>query len=188
MSAEESGLPVAIPFFGLSGAGKTTLLEHVVRRLKERGRRVAVIKHTHHRVQLDRPGKDSWRFGEAGADVVVVAAPARLATFERVERAVGLEKLLPSLRGRVDVVLCEGFKDIGVPGVLVLGEGRLGDAPRPKSEVVAVVAREAMASGGVRWFSPDDIEGIVGFVEEMAGIGTEAAKGRGARRGRARGR
>lgn len=170
MDPQQAAWPPVIPFFGPSGSGKTTLLEAVVRRLKERGHRVAVIKHTHHRVQLDRPGKDSWRFGEAGADVVAVSAPDRLATFQRIPRAAGLEHLLPSLAGRVDVVLCEGFKSLGLPGVLVLGERRREDAPRPRGPLLAVVSTDREAAGTSPHFEPDDDTGIAGLVERVAGL------------------
>ena len=60
-----------VSFAGNSGSGKTTLLEKVVRELKERGYRVAVIKHSHHSFELDIPGKDTWRFAAAGNAPVV---------------------------------------------------------------------------------------------------------------------
>ncbi len=64
----------AVHFVGKSGTGKTTLIETVVQKLKERGYRVAVIKHAHHGFEMDKPGKDSWRFGQAGSDMVGGAA------------------------------------------------------------------------------------------------------------------
>jgi molybdopterin-guanine dinucleotide biosynthesis protein B len=56
---------------GHSGSGKTTLIEKLVRELTQRGLRVATIKHAHHSVQLDTPGKDSWRYTQAGAAMSV---------------------------------------------------------------------------------------------------------------------
>ena len=48
-----------ISIIGHSGSGKTTLVEKLVRELSSRGLRVATIKHAHHKVELDTPGKDS---------------------------------------------------------------------------------------------------------------------------------
>lgn len=62
-------------FVGHSGSGKATFLEKVVRELKGRGYRIAVIKHTPHGFDMDRPGKDSVRFATAGADAVAVSSP-----------------------------------------------------------------------------------------------------------------
>ena len=57
----------AIGFAGYSGAGKTTVLEQIIRVLRERGVRVSVVKHAHHDVDVDVPGKDSWRQAQSGA-------------------------------------------------------------------------------------------------------------------------
>ncbi len=59
-----------------SNSGKTTLIEKIVKHLKARGLRVAVVKHASAGFELDRPGKDSWRFQEAGADSVVLVVHA----------------------------------------------------------------------------------------------------------------
>jgi len=62
---------------GFSGSGKTTLLEKLIPEFRSRGLRVSVIKHTHHRFDLDKPGKDSWRHREAGAEEVLVLSGDR---------------------------------------------------------------------------------------------------------------
>ena len=59
-------------FAGFSGAGKTTLIERLIPALKARGLRVSVVKHAHHRFDIDHPGKDSFRHRQAGAFEVVV--------------------------------------------------------------------------------------------------------------------
>ena len=63
---------------GHSGAGKTTLVEQLIPALKALGQRVSVVKHAHHRFEMDHPGKDTWRHREAGAFEVVAASPQRL--------------------------------------------------------------------------------------------------------------
>ena len=62
-------IPV-ISFIGRSGVGKTTYLEKLITELKSRNYRVGVIKHDIHGFEMDRPGKDTWRHAQAGADVV----------------------------------------------------------------------------------------------------------------------
>ena len=56
-----------VGFAGFSGSGKTTLVEQLIPALKLRGQRVSVVKHAHHRFDIDHPGKDTWRHREAGA-------------------------------------------------------------------------------------------------------------------------
>ena len=72
------GIPV-LGFAAYSGTGKTTLIERLVGSLKARGLRVAVIKHDGHDFEIDRRGKDSWRFTQAGADISVISSMAKTA-------------------------------------------------------------------------------------------------------------
>lgn len=100
-----------IGFCGYSGAGKTTLVEQVIGRLKAAGQRVSVVKHAHHKFDIDHPGKDSWRHREAGAFEVVVASSRRLAKIRQFE--VEVEPTVHQLIAELydcDWVLVEGFK------------------------------------------------------------------------------
>lgn len=65
------GIPV-LTFTAYSNTGKTTYLEKLIPCLKSAGLRIAVIKHDAHDFQADIEGKDSWRFAQAGADIVAV--------------------------------------------------------------------------------------------------------------------
>nr|WP_297353312.1 molybdopterin-guanine dinucleotide biosynthesis protein B [uncultured Caldimonas sp.] len=105
-----------VGFCGYSGSGKTTLAEHVIARLKRAGLRVSVVKHAHHRFDIDHEGKDSWRHRQAGAFEVVVASDRRLAKIREYE--VACEPTVHQLIAELidcDWVLVEGFKhaDIG---------------------------------------------------------------------------
>ena len=66
-------IPV-IAFAAYSGTGKTTLIEQIIPRLRAKGLQLAVIKHDGHRFDIDREGKDSWRFTRAGAEVTVISS------------------------------------------------------------------------------------------------------------------
>lgn len=112
-------LPPIIAFAAPSGTGKTTLIEQVVRVMVGRGLRVGVLKADAHRVVLDTPGKDSWRFAEAGASPVAVLGADRLALFERLEGEVSIVSAAARLFPGVDVVLAEGFRRSGLPTIRV---------------------------------------------------------------------
>jgi len=96
---------------GWSGAGKTTLLTRAIPHLLGQGLRVSVIKHAHHKFDVDTPGKDSWRHREAGAEEVLVSSGARWALMHelRGDREPALPELLAKL-SPVDLVLVEGYK------------------------------------------------------------------------------
>ena len=66
-------------FSAFSGTGKTTLLVQLIPLLKDKGLRVALIKHSHHNFEIDKPGKDSYRLREAGATPVMLVSSHRRA-------------------------------------------------------------------------------------------------------------
>lgn len=93
---------------GPSGSGKTTLIERLLARLTARGLKVGIVKHAHHGLDLDRRGKDSWRFWEAGAQAVVTAGPNEL--FVRQRRSPSsLAELMQCLPQGLDCIVVEGF-------------------------------------------------------------------------------
>ena len=141
--------PPVVSFVGISGAGKTTLLEKLVRELKARGYRVAVIKHSHHDFQIDHEGKDSWRFAQAGSDCVVISSLAKVAMVQ--QSALGgeppLDELVDLVADRVDIVLTEGFRGSGKPQLL-LARGALGlDPELEQGEHLAVVSDQPSDAG-----------------------------------------
>lgn len=102
-----------IGFAGHSGSGKTTLVERLIPALKLMGQRVSVVKHAHHKFDIDHPGKDTYRHREAGAFEVVVASDRRLALMREFElpAQLSVHQLIGELYDGVDWVLVEGFKD-----------------------------------------------------------------------------
>ena len=130
---------------GWSGAGKTTLLTRLIPHFNAQGLRVSVIKHAHHRFDVDVPGKDSWRQREAGAEEVLVSSANRWALMHelRGEREPHLPQLLQKL-SRVDLVVIEGYKT----------------EPHRKIEV-------HRAANGKPLLFPDD-PGIVGIASDVA--------------------
>ncbi len=96
---------------GWKNAGKTTLMERLVSDITGRGFTVSTIKHAHHVFDVDRPGKDSFRHREAGAQEVLVASGARWALMHELRDAEEppLEDLLAKM-SPVDLILIEGYK------------------------------------------------------------------------------
>jgi molybdopterin-guanine dinucleotide biosynthesis protein B len=102
-----------VAIVGSSGSGKTTLIESLLPRLAASGLRVAVVKHAHRGLELDKPGKDTHRAASAGAVQVVVGSADQWAVMGRIEHPrsePSLEWLLTRLDVEsVDLVIAEGF-------------------------------------------------------------------------------
>ncbi len=79
---KSSATPPVVGICAYSGTGKTTLMTQLIPLLKQEGLLLTVIKHAHHSIELDKPGKDSYRFREAGADQVILAASTRIAVMQ----------------------------------------------------------------------------------------------------------
>lgn len=106
-----------IGFAAYSGTGKTTLLKQVIPLLLARGIKVGVIKHTHHDVELDTPGKDSYELRKAGAVQTLLASPQRwsLVTETPQQAEPSLQDMLQHLdQQQLDLIVVEGFRDAAI--------------------------------------------------------------------------
>ena len=119
-------------FAGFSGSGKTTLIERLIPLLRQQGLSVSVVKHAHHRFDLDHPGKDSWRHRQAGAQEVLLVCDRRLALVREFgeTRDLDVHAMLAELDPRVDWVLVEGFKQGDLPKIELWRQPEPGSKPR----------------------------------------------------------
>ncbi len=101
-------------FAAYSGTGKTTLLSKLIPLLNAKGYRIGVIKHTHHNIDIDKPGKDSFVLRESGADQIVIASRTRTAIIIEHPKEQEEPHLVDALQNlqinSLDIVLVEGFK------------------------------------------------------------------------------
>ena len=129
------GVPV-YQFVALSGTGKTTFLEKLVAELKGRGLRVCVYKHDGHEFEIDRPGKDSWRMTQAGADVTMLSSASKAVIMEN--RPVPPEELADRIDD-VDILLVEGYKSGPWRKIAMRREALGKDWAVPPEECLAVI-------------------------------------------------
>lgn len=158
MSNQNQNTPI-ITFVAKSGSGKTTLLEKVICDLKTRGYKLAVVKHDAHQFDMDKPGKDTWRMAQAGADIVAISSPAKVAIIEKVEEERTLDEVIATL-SKVDIILTEGFKRSNKPKIEVFRSESHRDLLCEPSELLAI-ASDIPWDIGVPCHHIDDVEGVV---------------------------
>ncbi|MEP7205756.1 MAG: molybdopterin-guanine dinucleotide biosynthesis protein B [Casimicrobiaceae bacterium] len=166
-------------FAGWSGSGKTTLIEQVIPRLTARGLTVSLIKHAHHRFDVDQPGKDSWRHRHAGCSEVLITSGLRWALLHelRGEREPTLGGCLARLSA-CDFALVEGFKAAPIPK-LEIWRPSLGKPPLHAGDrsivAVATDAPTALAPADqrrLRILDLEDYDAIATLVVETAALRT----------------
>ncbi|HET6389627.1 molybdopterin-guanine dinucleotide biosynthesis protein B [Hyphomicrobium sp.] len=165
----------SLPLFGVAGwsnSGKTTLIEKLTRHFAGQGLRVATIKHTHHKFDIDTPGSDTARHRAAGAAETAIVSGSRVAVIEEIDTAG--EPSLETVASRLnpsDIILVEGYKSANIPKIevrraAVATEKLLanGDAM-----VLAIAADYEVDAHGKPVFDLNDIDGIAGLIADTLG-------------------
>ncbi len=157
----------ALAIVGPSGSGKTELICRLLEWFARRGLRVAVLKHTHHHDLGDR-GKDTWRFRQAGARVVALAAPGLLQINRVFPEEPPLSEGLAALSPEADLILVEGYKSGPLPKIVVLNPA-VKESPPDYTQVIATVSPAPAASAGLS-FQPG-VEAVGALILEHLGLG-----------------
>lgn len=105
--------PIIIAVVGGKSSGKTTTIEVLTRELTKRRYRIAVVKHIPEpNFTIDRTGKDTWRFAQSGAKMVISVADNELATIEKRETCnISLKEILRRCKEH-DIIILEGFRKL----------------------------------------------------------------------------
>jgi molybdopterin-guanine dinucleotide biosynthesis protein B len=128
---------------GHSGMGKTTLLERLIPEIASRGLVVSLIKHSPKNIEIDRPGKDSFRLREAGCKEVLLMGGDRWALMHELRGSPEptLDYLLDRMR-HCDLVLVEGFKHGDFPKLEVWRESQRKPTLWPDWPGIVAIASE----------------------------------------------
>lgn len=150
---------------GWSGSGKTTLLTQLLPKLAAAGLRVSVIKHSHHVLEFDKPGKDSYRHRAAGAAQVMLVGDSGLAVYEDLATPPDLTAQLARLQP-VDLVVLEGQKWLPVPKLEVFRAALGKPLLQPEDPAILAVASDTdLPSLAVPQLDLNDIDAIAAFVQ-----------------------
>lgn len=118
---------VIVAISGPKNSGKTHLIESLIPIIPALGVRYAIVKHdAHAHMVIDKPGKDSSRYREAGAARVGIVGPLGSVSMDFTNRFVGTSSASEFLReafSGAELVIAEGFKDHRLPRVVLLPGG-----------------------------------------------------------------
>ena len=158
-------------FAGWSGSGKTTLIEQVIPRFVRAGLKVSLIKHAHHKFDVDKPGKDSYRHRAAGCSEVLVVSGERWALMRemRGEKEPTLEEQIARMSS-CDLLLIEGYKSYPMPKLEIY---RAANGKRPlylEDGHIVAVATDTPVQTSLPQFGLDDYDAIAAFVLGNVGL------------------
>jgi molybdopterin-guanine dinucleotide biosynthesis protein B len=156
----------AIGVIGYSNSGKTTLIEKLIPVFRARGLSVSAIKNAHHGFDMDRPGKDSFRYRMAGAGQVLIATAERWALLTETPRTAHLDALLDEL-APCDLVIVEGFKSEGHIARIEVRRSTVTDPPiYPHDPNVIAVAADYAFDCPLPLLDLNDADRIAQFIIE----------------------
>ena len=182
---EGEGMNNVFSFVGASGSGKTTFIEKLIRFLTEKGYKVGAIKHDAHKFEIDKPGKDSFRFKAAGAIVSLISSHEKLALVKsNIDNEPDLQEIILKYMNGVEIVITEGYKKSDIPKFEVFRKGN-GNSPvsfdsrylmgvitdYEPSEVIDLMKHYPRGtSREIKIFNLEDVEKVAEYIIDMCVI------------------
>lgn len=157
-------LPV-VSFIGKKKSGKTTVVLGVIKELRSRGYRLAVLKHDTHGFEVDVPGTDSYKMREAGAEVVGISSPDKYVWVAGTEEERPLGELARQIREPVDIIITEGFKRQDAPKIEVSRQARSTELVSTPDELIGITSDQPFPDYPVPQFTLDDFKGLADLIE-----------------------
>lgn len=156
-------------FAAFSGTGKTTLIKQLLPILREKGLRVGMIKHAHHALDIDYPGKDSYELRKAGAEQMLVVSRSQVAWVQDLKDGRAepdLQEALDLLNpDTLDMVLVEGFKQESFSKIELHRDGLHKPLLYPDDENIIALASEEKPSGiSIPWLDLNNSDALASFI------------------------
>ncbi len=162
-----------IGIVGWKDTGKTTLIEKLIGELDKRNLTVSTIKHSHHKVSIDKRGTDSFRHFNAGAKETILTSETTWVKFSRhisdsqAELSLFIKQIMP-----VDILIIEGFKASGHKKIEVVNSM---NKRKPLYETDKTICGLIYDQNKIRntllpQFKRDDIQEICNFIIAILGV------------------
>ena len=126
---------------------------------------MAALKHSRGGIEIDHPGKDSWRYSQAGGDAVLISSPDKLAFFKNLNHELSIEEIMPIVGPEFDLVLVEGFKKSKIPKIEVHRK-KLGDDILCSPEELSAVVTDGSLDTDIVQLPWGDTVTVADFIEK----------------------
>ncbi|HHT9153918.1 MAG TPA: molybdopterin-guanine dinucleotide biosynthesis protein B [Candidatus Hypogeohydataceae bacterium YC40] len=173
------GGPSRVTFVAVVGRkkiGKTSLIERLLPLLKKEGYKVGTLKYNVREFEIDYPGKDTYKYYQAGADSVLISSPKKLAFISGLNSTPPLKRLITKYFSNTDLVLIEGYKGHDCPEIHILEPSEAASCSvRPRAARKAganvrdklaryqlVIKKEAAAE-----ISPKEVKKALNFIKKL---------------------
>ena len=157
-------MPPVLAFIGKPNCGKTTLIEKLIPALGDRGIRLGTIKHHHGDIQMDIPGKDSWRHKQAGAQAVLLSSPTGIGFIQDAAEDTSVEILAGHYFQNIDLILVEGYKWSTLPKIEVFRSSIYAEPIEDPGENLIATVSDVKIRPNLPWFKPENIDELVLFI------------------------
>ena len=105
---------------GWSGSGKTELITRLIKYFCKKKILVSSIKHTHHKFDIDKEGKDSFKHIQSGSNEVILYNENKWALVSRFQnKRIGIEEMIAKFDRKTQLILIEGLKYSKFPKIEV---------------------------------------------------------------------
>ena len=146
---------------GFANCGKTELICKLIDLAQKRGFQVAALKHSHKTLEVDIPGKDTWRLRQAGARIVALSAPGLLQVTYFPAKDLPAEAVLAALPNDSDFVLVEGYKHGPWPKIVFVSSP---EPALPDYENIIAYISDAALNTELPVFSREQFSEILDFI------------------------
>lgn len=157
-------MPHIISIVGKSKTGKTTLIEKLIAALKQRGYKIGTVKNTFHKVELDKPGTDTWRHIKAGSEATVLNSADSIMMIKVKGQENNLSEIIKLFDNGYDIIIIEGLKESDLPKIEVHRKEK-GPLLTNLTNVIGIATDEKL-NISIPQFNLNDINSITQFIQD----------------------
>lgn len=154
--------PKLLAISGVKNSGKTTLIEGIIPLLKNKGLKVATVKHDGHDFDCDIEGTDTYKHRSAGAYGTAIFSKNKFMVIK--EQKNTLEEELLQYFNDADLILLEGFKYSDYPKIEVIRKGNSTKSVCKKETLLAIATDTDININGINILNLNNIDSIADLI------------------------